>query len=45
MSIDTSTTEYTFACERLLPCKKASVAQQQEKPLEYALTKKFYLVS
>ena len=37
-SVETS--EYISAYERLLPCKIDGVAQQQEKPLEYAFTKK-----
>ena len=43
MLASVETSEYTSAYERLLPCKKAGVAQQQEKPLEYAFTKKLLL--
>jgi len=32
MSVSIETSEYTSAYERLLPCKKVGVAQQQEKP-------------
>jgi len=40
MAASVETSEYTSAYERLLPCKKAGVAQQNEKPLEYTFTKK-----
>ncbi|MEL0658165.1 transposase [Psychromonas arctica] len=40
MTVSVETSEYTSAYERLLPCKKVGVAQQQEKPLEYTFTKK-----
>jgi len=40
MSNSVETSEYTSAYERLFPCKKMGIAQQKEKPLEYAFTKK-----
>ena len=40
MVASAETSEYTSAYDRLLPCKKAGVSQQQEKTLEYAFTKK-----
>ncbi|WP_160060989.1 transposase [Psychromonas sp. L1A2] len=40
MTVSVETSEYTSAYERLLPCKKVGVAQQQEKPLKYTFTKK-----
>jgi len=42
MAASVESSEYTLAHERLLPCKKVGVAQQQEKPSDLYHKKPFF---